>query len=110
VNVATREMLRRRLEEIEVQLEVLGEEGSQDTAKSRRQKEMLKQRKTETEKLLASQEDANEVVNRIVPLDDEIPTDTECEKILDPYLSKISQAVSASVSAAQAPSDSSVAE
>jgi 2',3'-cyclic-nucleotide 2'-phosphodiesterase (5'-nucleotidase family) len=110
VNAATREMLRRRLGDIKVQLESLGEEGPQDSARSRRQREMLKQRGAEMERVLASQENANEVINRIIPLHDEIPADTECQKILDPYLNKISQAVSASVTAAQVSSGSSAAE
>ena len=92
VNVATKEMLRKRLDGIEAQLEVLGKEELQDSAKTTRKKEMLEQRKAETRRILKLSGDQNEVVNRIVPLTEDVADDSECEKVLEPYLLQISEA------------------
>ena len=109
VNVATREMLKRRLHQIDYTLDSLGEKSAEDTAKTERQREMLKLRKAETEKVLRSQENANEIENRIVPLTDEIAMDAGCAEVLNPYLNKISEAERASRSAGQSSSGSSTA-
>ncbi len=107
VNVATRDMLKRRFDQIDSNLKSLGEKSPEDTAKTERQREMLKLRKAETEKLLRSQENANDVENRIVSFTDEVAMDAACVEVLNPYLSKISEAERASRSAGQSSSGSS---
>jgi len=109
VNVATREMLKRRLHQIDCTLDSLGEKSAEDTAKTERQREMLKLRKAETEKILKSQENANEVENRIVSLTDDVVMDAACIEVLNPYFSKMSEAERASRSAGQPSSGSSTA-
>lgn len=91
VNVATRDMLKKRLDEIDSRLASLGEKSPEDTAKTKRQREMLTLRKAETERLLKSQADANEILNRIVPLTDDVMMDAACVEVLDPYLNKASE-------------------
>lgn len=92
VNVATREMLGRRLQQIERQLEALGGETSEDSDQNRKKRETLTRRKAEAERVLGLYDGYNEMVNRIVTLTDDIPADAECEGILKPYLLQISEA------------------
>lgn len=92
VNVATREMLRKRLSQIETKLKALGREGPREPAKDKRTRDILERRKAEAERILKLYEDHNQVANRIVPLTEKIPEDSECERILKPYLLQISEA------------------
>lgn len=96
INVTTREMLRKRLQLIETQLEAFGRETPQDSAETRRKRDVLGRRKAEAKRILQLYEGYNEMRNRIVPLTDKIPGDTECAEVLRPYLQQISEAEKAS--------------
>lgn len=91
-DVATRDMLGKRLQQIETRLKALGEEASEDTAENKKKRETLERRKTDAEKALGLYENHNEMVNQIVPLTDKISADAECDRILKPYLLQISKA------------------
>jgi 2',3'-cyclic-nucleotide 2'-phosphodiesterase (5'-nucleotidase family) len=107
VNVATRQVLQRRLELIGARLEALGREGAEDSSESTRKRQTLERQKTEATRLLKSYEGHNELVNQIVPLTDEIPGDEKCETVLEPYLLQISKAEEAkSVKGESAPGPS----
>lgn len=95
VNVATKGILERRLHSVEAQIESPDQVLSDPSAEQRR-KESLKRQKAQIERRLQAYKGYNELVNRIVPLTDEISPDPECEKILAPYLLRIAEARRAS--------------
>ena len=110
INVATKEMMTRRLSEVEARLEDLGTEDPAESAQARRSREMLELRKAETKKLLASYEGKNELLNEMVSLTDHIAHDPECGRILDPYLPRISEAKKKITPTPQEPRPDSVGE
>ena len=53
---------------------------------------MLERQRAETQRMIASYEGQNELVNEIVSLTDQIADDPECARILEPYLLRIAEA------------------
>ncbi len=101
VNVATRDMLEKRLQRIEAELEILDRTGGQDSAQKERKRETLGKQKAEGERTLGLYEGHNELANQIVSLTQEIPQDANCEGVLKPYFLQISELERASPSGSE---------
>ncbi len=90
VNLKIKETLQKRLAHLERRLKGLDEKPTK-SEKDKQIRARFARQKTETERVLKTYEQSNKMLNKIVPLRDTIKDHPECQRILAPYLSRISK-------------------